>query len=224
MGYRLLLYIVEILRDFYNNSDENERKRKDFKFPAVIPLVYYTGNGKWTAPLNIREMFDGYENYGDYVLNFNYALIDVKGYDEAGLENLQSKLLKLIMLFEQTKDFDSGMGVVEKHFNDIRNLSEEEQRILHFAIEILERGQGENQNYDIKKAIYGENAEEAMSMLADIRANAQNFELSVEKRGRQEEKKEMARTMLLNKEPMDKIMLYTKLTEAEIKKISNTLK
>ena len=41
MSYRLLLYIVEVLRDYYNQSDVKERKRKDFRFPAVYPIVFY---------------------------------------------------------------------------------------------------------------------------------------------------------------------------------------
>ena len=40
MPYRLLLYIVEILRDYYNHADTKERKRKNFKFPAVVPIVF----------------------------------------------------------------------------------------------------------------------------------------------------------------------------------------
>ena len=60
MPYRLLLYIVEILRDYYNHADVNARKRKSFKFPAVFPIIFYTGSGKWTVPQNLREMFDGY--------------------------------------------------------------------------------------------------------------------------------------------------------------------
>ena len=40
MGYRLLLYIVEILRDYYNHSDVDERDNKNFKFPVVFPIVF----------------------------------------------------------------------------------------------------------------------------------------------------------------------------------------
>ena len=54
MPYRLLLYIVEILRDFYNHSDVDERDNKDFKFPVVFPIVFYSGSGTWTVPLHLN--------------------------------------------------------------------------------------------------------------------------------------------------------------------------
>ena len=46
MPYRLLLYMVEILRHYYNNADVNARKRKKFKFPAVVPIVFFSGKRK----------------------------------------------------------------------------------------------------------------------------------------------------------------------------------
>ncbi|MDR2971354.1 MAG: Rpn family recombination-promoting nuclease/putative transposase, partial [Bacteroidales bacterium] len=72
MPYRLLLYIVEILRFYYNNSDANERESKDIKFPAVFPIVFFSGKDTWTVPLNIKDMFDSPLDFGDYILNFNY--------------------------------------------------------------------------------------------------------------------------------------------------------
>ncbi|MDR1687717.1 MAG: Rpn family recombination-promoting nuclease/putative transposase, partial [Clostridiales bacterium] len=78
ISYRLLLYIVEILRDYYNKADINERDNKTFKFPAVIPVVFYSGSETWTVPTNIREMFENFDGFGNHVLNFEYALVAVK--------------------------------------------------------------------------------------------------------------------------------------------------
>ena len=39
MGFRLMVYIVQILLDYYKNADEKARKRKGFKFPVVFPLM-----------------------------------------------------------------------------------------------------------------------------------------------------------------------------------------
>ena len=57
MPYRMLLYMVEILRHYYNNANVNERDLKEFKFPAVIPIVFFSGSQQWTVPTNLREMF-----------------------------------------------------------------------------------------------------------------------------------------------------------------------
>ncbi|MCL2398880.1 MAG: Rpn family recombination-promoting nuclease/putative transposase, partial [Defluviitaleaceae bacterium] len=93
MPYRLLLYIVEILRHYYNHADVNERDNKDFKFPVVFPIIFFSGKDTWTVPISIKDMFSNYEAFGDYVLNFNYMLINAKGYDDNTLKNFSSKLL-----------------------------------------------------------------------------------------------------------------------------------
>ena len=78
MPYSLLLYMTEVLRHYYNKADAKERKRKGFKFLAVVPIVFFSGSRKWTAPTSLREMFGGHERFGGSLINFNYALVDVK--------------------------------------------------------------------------------------------------------------------------------------------------
>lgn len=46
MPHRLLFYMVEIWRDFLKNTPEEETKRKQFRLPAIVPLVIYNGPGK----------------------------------------------------------------------------------------------------------------------------------------------------------------------------------
>jgi predicted transposase/invertase (TIGR01784 family) len=137
MPYRLLLYITEILRHYYNKADAKERKRKNFKFPVVIPIVFYSGGQKWTVPTNLKEMFDGYEQFGDSLINFNYSLVAVNGYDEAAVKDFHSKLLKITMLFEMAKSYSESREVVNKYQDEIKQLDEEEKRIISAAIRIL---------------------------------------------------------------------------------------
>ena len=90
MPYRLLLYIVEILRYYYNHADAKERDTKDFKFPVVFPIVFYSGSDTWTVPLKGKEMFADHETFRDYVLNFEYMLVNAKGYDDSTLKSFSS--------------------------------------------------------------------------------------------------------------------------------------
>lgn len=43
MPIRLLFYMIKIWRDTLKNTDKNERKRKSFKLPEIIPIVIYNG-------------------------------------------------------------------------------------------------------------------------------------------------------------------------------------
>ena len=87
-------------------ADVKEHETKKFKFPAVFPMVFYIGSGKWTVPMSLKEMFDGYESFGNYLINFSYALVDVKGYDDEGVKAFRSRLLKVMMILEQAKHFE----------------------------------------------------------------------------------------------------------------------
>ena len=58
-NYRMLLYMTEIWRDTFNNTLEKERERKEFRLPAIIPVVLYTGQYNWTAPVQFKRMLFG---------------------------------------------------------------------------------------------------------------------------------------------------------------------
>ena len=103
MPFRLLLYMVEIWRDFFNNTPRNERERKDFRLPCIIPAVLYNGAGKWTACTDFRETQAGYQEFGKYPLDFRYILFDVNRYDERELYNL-ANLIASIFILDQKHD------------------------------------------------------------------------------------------------------------------------
>lgn len=51
MAYRILNYQIEIMR-----ANEVENPKKEDKECLVIPIVLYTGKGKWTAKKHIKEI------------------------------------------------------------------------------------------------------------------------------------------------------------------------
>ena len=44
MSFRLLLYMTELLRREFENADKAKRETKDYRLPAVVPIVLYNGN------------------------------------------------------------------------------------------------------------------------------------------------------------------------------------
>src|SRR5699024_7091801 len=55
MPYRILLYMVEIWREYLKNKDENAVKQKDFRLPVIVPMVLYNGKSNWTAPVEFKK-------------------------------------------------------------------------------------------------------------------------------------------------------------------------
>lgn len=82
MIFRVLVYVVNILVRFFMAADKEERERKDFRLPAVIPIVFYNGTNKWNAVKSLREYQINGGMFGEYVLNLQYYLIDLSQIEE----------------------------------------------------------------------------------------------------------------------------------------------
>lgn len=53
---QILRYIVHIWEDYekeMNKKFPEISRRKGFKYPPVLPIIYYEGKQRWTAPLDI---------------------------------------------------------------------------------------------------------------------------------------------------------------------------
>ena len=55
MSFRILRYIVMILNDYENEQEKLHpgiTETKDFKYPPILPVIYYEGSDSWTAVKN----------------------------------------------------------------------------------------------------------------------------------------------------------------------------
>ena len=127
MPFRLLLYMVEIWRDIYNNTPESERERKGFRLPAIIPAVLYNGADSWTAALSFKEMLAGYRQFEEHVLDFRYVLFDVNRYDAEELYQA-ANLVASIFALDQKMDAEELVGRLRKLAGVLKDLSRDEFR------------------------------------------------------------------------------------------------
>jgi len=200
-----------------------KRKRKNFKFPAVFPIIFFNGSGKWTVPTNLKEMFAGHKRFGDYLINFNYSLVDVKGYNDESVKNFQSKLLKVMMMFEKSESDEDLYKVIEKYKSEIVRLNEEEKRIIIIAVDILSRIYGQKPSYKLNEILQVKSAERVNSMLSDMLANPKKVQNQIIKKAKAERDMEIAEKLLKMGDSIEKIAAVTKLSVKEIEKIKENL-
>jgi len=212
MPYRLLLYIVEILRYYYNQADASERDNKDFKFPVVFPIVFFSGKDTWTVPFNLKEMFSDYETFGNYVLNFEYMLVNAKGYDDDTLKSLSSKLLGLILMLEKTKNDLEFYSSVRDNLDSIETFDNEEKRVLSLCIKIMDIAYGYNKSDDIQRLLSENQIQEVDKMLCDIIENAKVEKEELISKG----KLEVAKNLLKMNMPIENIAEATGFSTKEI--------
>jgi predicted transposase/invertase (TIGR01784 family) len=215
MPFRLLEYIFETLREYYKRADVDERDNKDFKFPAVIPLVFYSGSDTWTVPLSAKQMFDGYEYFGSHVLNFDYTLIDAKQFTDADLQTFSSRLLAVAMVLEKSQNKVEFLNNFRKSLDDASTFDAEERRVFIAIIDIMNIAFGFDSKNEIENMLRQNQVKEVDGMLCDAIQNAMKEKEIYKIEGKLED----AITMLLDNVPIVTIIKYTGLPREEIEKI-----
>jgi hypothetical protein len=89
--------MVELLRKIFMDTPKNERESSSYRLPAIIPIVLYNGSDTWTAKRSFKEYLKGCELFGDYVIDFNYFLLNVGTYDPDELSKISSLISAVFM-------------------------------------------------------------------------------------------------------------------------------
>ena len=119
MAFKILRYIVMILTDY---EDEQEKlypgitKTKEFKYPPVLPIVYYEGTDAWTAMRNFKDRVYLSDVFGKYIPNFEYFVVPLTSYSNQELIEKQDEL-SLIFLINKLRS--------SKEFKNLKELPKE---------------------------------------------------------------------------------------------------
>ncbi|WP_196007999.1 Rpn family recombination-promoting nuclease/putative transposase [Clostridium tyrobutyricum] len=106
MPMRLLFYIVELWRERLKNTAKKDIRSKNFKLPAVVPMVLYNGKNKWTASRNFKDILGSNELFGENIIDFRYILFDVYRYDESQLEKMANMVSTVFLLDKEISKAD----------------------------------------------------------------------------------------------------------------------
>lgn len=82
MIFRILIYVVNNLLRHFLDTDKEEREKKEFRLPAMVPIVFYNGEEKWTAARSMQDYQKGGELFGNHVLNLEYYLVNLSAIEK----------------------------------------------------------------------------------------------------------------------------------------------
>ena len=219
MPYRLLRYMTEIWRYLLRKVDENEKKRKDYRLPVIVPIVLYNGKYHWTAKMNFKEYLSGYEIFEEYALDFKYILIDVNRYSKEDLIELSNVIgsaflldqkCDIIELKNRIKTVCNLMGKLESNQLQLFITWVNKIIVTHFSTESFD---------EIVKMIKDSAPEEAEQVISNFAENLQKMQDAA----RKEEKIEIAENMLRQNLSEQLIATVTKLSIKEVKKIRDQM-
>jgi hypothetical protein len=88
MAFRILRYIVAIYEWYYKEQrrlfeagQAPSPDSKEFRFPVVLPIVFFDGDGAWTAVRDFHSLVDLSSELARFVPQFEYLLIDLSKVD-----------------------------------------------------------------------------------------------------------------------------------------------
>jgi len=114
-SFKMLQYITLILTEYEkeaNRENPNASAAKDFKFPPVLPIVFYDGTGEWTAETNFLSKTELNGAFEKYIPKFEYELVDLNQYNEQDLARF-GNALSLIMIIDKIRTAD-GINIMGK--------------------------------------------------------------------------------------------------------------
>lgn len=80
--FRYMIYIWEA----YEREEEKQKKgiskQKGFRYPPILPIVYYEGRQEWTVPLDFKSRIIEGDTFAKYVPDFRYYLVPLRKYSD----------------------------------------------------------------------------------------------------------------------------------------------
>ena len=103
VAMQLLRYMSVIWHDYktkQNAIKKDANRRKSFRYPLIIPFVYYEGEDKWTADLHLKDRIEFAEEMSEYIPDFRYHVVSVHQYTNEELSEKGDEMA-LVMLIKR---------------------------------------------------------------------------------------------------------------------------
>ena len=102
---QILRYMVFIWEDYEREMERQHRgisKTKSFKYPPILPVIFYDGADNWTAADELHERILFSDMFAKYIPDYQCILVQLKDYSNAELL-MKKEELSIVMLIDKLK-------------------------------------------------------------------------------------------------------------------------
>lgn len=136
VAMQLLRYMTVIWQEYKKNRNKENKdasKRKNFRYPLIIPIVYYEGSKKWTADLHLKDQIDFAEGMEKYIPDFAYQIVSVNQYTNEELSKKcdEMALVMLINKIQTPEDYEKFRNISEELIDSIYGNAPEEIKEIY---------------------------------------------------------------------------------------------
>ena len=197
-SFKMLQYISLVLDNWEKEAEKEDPGssfRKDFKYPPVLPIVFYDGRDTWTAERNFLNRTHLNDVFEKYIPKFEYELVNLNDHSIEGILGFKDALSFLLILDKIRRSDDSNLqSLPSEYLEDLRlqipeNLGKLITDVIRVFLERSKIGRQEIEQYlqvvektDHKE--YGGMFEAAIESILEEReeARADGFTQGVEQR------------------------------------------
>ena len=107
-SFKMLQYIALVLNDYEKEANSLHEKisfTKAFKYPPVLPVIFYDGQSRWTADMNFLYKTEMNDIFKRYIPKFEYILVNLNKYSVEDLAQF-GDTLSLIMILDKIRKPD----------------------------------------------------------------------------------------------------------------------
>ncbi len=100
-------YMVFIWEDYEREMEKIHpgiSRAKEFRYPPVLPIVFYDGISEWTAALKLHDRVFYSDILGEYIPDYRCILVQLNDYTDAELMDKRDEL-SIIMLIDKLKNY-----------------------------------------------------------------------------------------------------------------------
>ena len=96
-------------------------KTKKFKYPPILPIVYYEGTEKWTAVRNFKDRVHLSDTLGKYIPSFEYLVVPLTSYSDQELveKGDELSLIFLINKLRSSEEFRNLKEIPKEYFDNL---------------------------------------------------------------------------------------------------------
>ncbi len=135
--FRYMVYIWETYAKEAEKIQKGITKLADFKYPPILPIVYYEGSDNWTVPMNFRSRIIQGDSFERYIPDFEYYLVPLHNYSNEELLEKKDEisLVMLINRMQSAMDIEEFRKLPAQKFDEI--LRDTPNHILDIISNIL---------------------------------------------------------------------------------------
>ena len=132
MVMKLLRYMVMIWTDYEKEMERKKKgitKTKDFKYPAILPIVYFEGTTNWNVATHFADRIALNNIFAEYIPDFRYEVIRVHDYSDDEIISKRNEF-SLVMFVNKLKNSEDIKKLKDLPLDYLENLQENSPRHL----------------------------------------------------------------------------------------------